>query len=320
MDLENNIQRRLRSQRLGTTYYSNGKIEVRSNSLVKDIKKWAREGMPMMQGALAGDFGHSLAKILAAEFNHNFDAYDKAVDAVYNAGQGSSSSLHHLLDGQHSIWGAFEAVRDVSPDDSFVTELFQASEHLMRDLCSVSGINPLFNMTKDTFDSLASHLAPLGISKMYLADALTVNGPEILGATLGVIAILLGGKNKSSDRLSEIGGSLALASIASANPALFPVAVYAIYRCIKNKNGKSPVELSLSFGKGALVTGTVWATSAVIGGPVWVGLTAGMAASIGVRYGLGKMSLLWERLHPVYDGVRESYPAILQNIESTIRT
>jgi len=212
VDVEKEIKRRLQAQQLGTTYFSTRKINIWSEINTEELKKWALAGISVTEDALAGDeagdAGHLLAQMLAEKFNHNFDAYDKAIDAAYNAGTGGSSALHHILDGQHSIWGAFKAVKDVSPDDSFLQELIQAIEHLIRDLCSVSGINPLFSMTRSTFDAISSVIAPLGVSKMYLADALTINGVEVLGATMGIVAMLLGRKSLNSVRTPELTGSL----------------------------------------------------------------------------------------------------------------
>lgn len=85
---------------------------------------------------------YTLASWSAEKFNHNFDDYDRAIDAVYNSTHVGGSSYHHLLDGQHSILGAFQAVKDVKTDDSFVTEFLQAGEHLLRDTASISGVNP----------------------------------------------------------------------------------------------------------------------------------------------------------------------------------
>ncbi|MCX7001782.1 MAG: hypothetical protein NTV22_00750, partial [bacterium] len=51
-------------------------------------------------GALAGEPGYRLDQWMAATFNHNFDAYDRAIDTAYNATHIGGSQLHHLVDGQ----------------------------------------------------------------------------------------------------------------------------------------------------------------------------------------------------------------------------
>ena len=315
MSSNKEIERRILSQRLGATYYSKQRVNIWSNKNREEVKRWASLASHVAQGGLAADAGSSLASILAKEFNHNFDAYDKAIDTAYLAGEGGGSALHHLLDGQHSIWGALKAVRGVSLDDAFIQELNEASEHLMRDLCSVSGINPLFSMSRETFDSIAEHLAPLGVSKMYLADALTVNGPEILGASLGILAMLLGRKSLDNSRMSELTGSLVLSSLISANPVLLPVAAYSMYKCCKTRGEMSWAQLCHSTGKGAIVTGTVATVSLTIGGPIWIGLAAGLAAAVGVRASMGKIERIWQSLWPAYEGFGKRFPGAVKQLD-----
>ena len=45
--------------------------------------------------------------------------------------------------------------RDVSADDSLLKEITEAEEHLLRDMASISGINPLFSLTPEQFNRLA---------------------------------------------------------------------------------------------------------------------------------------------------------------------
>jgi hypothetical protein len=48
-----------------------------------------------------------MAGWLADKFNKNFDEYDAAIDAIYNKTHIGGSRYHHLIDGQHDIFGAF---------------------------------------------------------------------------------------------------------------------------------------------------------------------------------------------------------------------
>lgn len=121
---------------------------------------------------------HPLAQWLAIEFNHNFNEYDRAIDSVYNSIHIGGSQYHHILDGQHSFLGALHAAHNANIDDSFLRELVGASEHLLRDTASISGINPFFSLTPDQFNHLSDLTQQIGVSKPFLADALTVNGPE----------------------------------------------------------------------------------------------------------------------------------------------
>lgn len=128
------------------------------------------------------------------KFNHNFNDYDRAIDAVYNSTHMGGASYHHLLDGQHSILGVFNAVKDVKANDSSVTEFLQAGEHLLRDMASISGINPFFSLTSEQFSDLALLMQPLGISKPFLADALTINAPELVGGVIALLSTIILGK------------------------------------------------------------------------------------------------------------------------------
>ena len=141
-----------------------------------------------------------MASWLAENFNHNFDAYDRAIDAVYNATHIGGARYHHLLDGQHTIWGAMEAVKNVDPDSSFSSRLAEVSEHLLRDTMSVSGVNPFLGPS--LFESIAGFGQSLGISRAYLADALTVNGPELIGGALALAGSLAIGRQASPEMVS----------------------------------------------------------------------------------------------------------------------
>ncbi|WP_423799934.1 hypothetical protein [Neobacillus sp. SAB-20_R2A] len=64
----------------------------------------------------------------------------------------------------------------------------------MRDTASVSGINPIFTLSQGQFDQLTDIAWHFGILKPFLADALTINGPELLGGTIAILSTLLGEK------------------------------------------------------------------------------------------------------------------------------
>jgi hypothetical protein len=58
---------------------------------------------------LATDFAGDVASWFADKFNKNSNVYDTAIDAVYNRSHVGGSGLHHIVDGNHSIWGALKA-------------------------------------------------------------------------------------------------------------------------------------------------------------------------------------------------------------------
>ncbi|MCF6159591.1 MAG: hypothetical protein E3K32_13710 [wastewater metagenome] len=232
------------------------------------------------QGIAGGEQGHTLAQWLADKFNHNFDEYDSAIDSVYNQTHVGGSAYHHLLDGQHSIWGAFKSVQDVSINDSWAAEIGQTTEHLIRDMTSVSGVNPFFSLSPAQFDILGSIVSNVGISKEFFADALTINGPELLGGSVALISSIMIGKKVEPERLSFFAGGCLISSLISANTMFMPIAassmIYAVYKCNDRK------QLLTQAGKGSLVSGSALLCSSLVGEPVWLGCIAGFMAAIAI--------------------------------------
>lgn len=251
-----------------------------------------RVPMAIDAGLIAGS--HSLSQWMASEFNHNFDQYDSAIDAVYNSTHIGGSSYHHLLDGQHTILGAFKAARDVKADDSFATEFLQASEHLLRDTASVSGINPFFSLTPSQFEKLAGATESIGISKPILADILTINGPELLGGLVTITSSIILGKKGDPSLLSKLSGSYLMSSIGSANPLTFPVAAGGLVYSIKKADNKK--ETIIKAAKGTIVSGGALMTSSLVGGPFWIGCILAVAAAIAIDYAIENPDKTLERM------------------------
>ncbi|WP_121616364.1 hypothetical protein [Virgibacillus halodenitrificans] len=235
-------------------------------------------------GLVAGS--HSLSQWMASEFNHNFDEYDSAIDAVYNSSHIGGSSYHHLLDGQHTILGAFQAAQDVKADDTFATEFLQAGEHLLRDTASVSGVNPFFSLTQNQFEKLASVTESIGISKPFLADILTINGPELLGGLVTITSSIIMGKRNDPTLLSKLSGSYLISSIGSANPLSFPVAAGGLVYSIKKAGNKK--EAIIKAAKGSIVSGGALMASSLVGGPFWVSCILAVTAALAIDYAIEK--------------------------------
>ena len=269
------------------------------------------------QGVLADDAtggspGHTLAQWMAEKFNHNFDSYDQAVDSAYNATHVGGSHYHHLVDGQHSILGAFHAVRDVSADDTWLGELAQAGEHLLRDTASVSGTNPFFSLTPDQFSRLGDLTAQIGISKAFLGDALTVNGPELLGGSLALMGSILLARKAEPDQISRLAGGCAISALASLNPMLMPIAAGSLAYSAYN-TGDTRTALVCA-GKGGLVSGSAILVSGLVGGPVWLGCVAGMIAGISLNMAIENPDRTFQKAQELVGPVTE----VLKQVSGTI--
>ncbi|MEW6278564.1 MAG: hypothetical protein AB1758_08090 [Candidatus Eremiobacterota bacterium] len=230
---------------------------------------------------LATGLSRNLAGWFADRFNHNSNVYDRAIDAVYNRTHVGGASFHHILDGNHSLWGAFRAAHDALPHDSFWDEFKGAAEHLARDTCSVAGINPFFSLSPGTFRGLAD---TLGVSRSWLGDMLTFNMPELIGAGLGVLPLALGWNRLGTERFAEMTATTALASVVSANPLLLAVSVTAAVRTAALWKREDTVPALRGLARGALTTGTAVMVSSALGFSPWLGAAVGIGAALGARH------------------------------------
>lgn len=266
-------------------------VQAQSPTLATRIVRGSASVSQFSNDVLATDVAGDIAGWFADKFNTNSNIYDSAIDSVYNSTRVGGSTLHHLVDGQHSLWGAIKAARDASPDDSFLDEVGGALEHLARDTASKSGINPFFSMEPAAYHRFAEGVQDtLGVSKSWVADALTFNAPEVVGAGLGVIPLALGWNRLGTERFSELTTSMAIASAVSANPLLGALTLVSGARTISKMRAEKGAFLKTVRGmaRGALVTGVTVGVSRAIGGPVLLGLAAGVGAGILARHGFDK--------------------------------
>ena len=94
--------------------------------------------------------------------------YDKAMDAAYNSTRIGGGD-HRLFDGGHTIAGAFQAVRNASPDDSIFEEAAGFLQALARDATTPRGL-PLVTWDQETFNGLTDALGRVGIPRAWVVD------------------------------------------------------------------------------------------------------------------------------------------------------
>lgn len=240
-------------------------------------KKFSSETAQWSNALLATDISKSISSFLASEFNKNSNIYDSAIDSVYNATKVGGSQTHHIVDGSHSLWGAWNAAKDALPDDSLRQELWGTINHLSRDAMSSSGINPLFQIKPENYEALKESLSSVGISRSWTNDIMTFNGPELIGSTIGTIAVIYNWKQKDVDQFIEMASSFGVAAVFSANPLLAMVTVISLARGIyQKKNGGVSNSTLKSALQGGVPTTILSMTSILIGGPIWIGIIIGI--------------------------------------------
>lgn len=254
---------------------------------VYSIKNRFNELMVWLQSVSASELADSIARHLAQKININSDLYDKLIDWNYVTNHVGSSTTHHLTDGAHTIWGAFQKASEAFPDDSVFTEMIQAMEHLGRDLFSVSGINPFVQMTPEQLAAFKEVLAnKLHISKSWVNDLLLVNGIELLIAGISSIYLIFRWKQADRDEFLDYAGSMGAASIYAANPLLGLIFLIALARNFHLNKYHKPIRkliFNKSFYKGAASTTVFFSVSALVGGPVSIGIILAIISTLYTR-------------------------------------
>ncbi len=206
--------------------------------------------------------GHGLAQRLAELINTpNTTAYDKAIDSVYLSLHTGGSKLHHLVDGQHDIFGAFEAASKALPDDSLWQELMGTAQHLGKDLFSVSGL-PVVSLEPGQFHAMSTWLHEhLHIPREWMGDLLQINALELFGGVLSTAAVVVGCKQRDVKKLAELAASSGLAGALAANPISMCAAAIALAMAWKQQQeGSAGLKQGLLVGAGtsgaAMATGT----------------------------------------------------------------
>jgi hypothetical protein len=235
-------------------------------------------------------FEKEISHYLSEKFNHNTNAYDRAIDLVYNRTHVGGPTLHHNLDANHTWHGAIDALRDEFPDEHEFQHVLHASDHLLRDLTTPSGINPFldptdFQLAKD-FLQETFHM-----QKSVVNDLLNINAAELLGATAATISLALGFGQRSTDQLGEYFSRLGFSSYMAGNPALLMLTGVCLAKvCYDLWNGESVIDALDGMIAGGLSATTFWCVAAQFSGPLFVGIIAGAVACFAVNWCYKKVS------------------------------
>ncbi len=175
----------------------------------------------------------------------------------------------------------WDKVREASPDDTFLQEVTGYATALGKDLSSSVGI-PLFDWSKSSYDQVATALnTNFNIPKPWFSDFLHVNTTELIGTSICTIALALNWNKKQVKEFASLAGRLGVFAIASANPALAVVALVTLAKSFVDARQKGDyTEFVNGLVKGGVGAGIFLATASAIGGPVWVGIVAGICIGL----------------------------------------
>ena len=249
------------------------------------------------QGVIVGT-GSQINQLVQSMVSGPTSLYDKALDANYLdplLRSDMGGSYHRLFDGGHTIAGAVRAVNEAGIDDPFARQTFGTVEALLRDVSTERGL-PLATWDKATFDSVAQSLdSSLGIPKRWLYEINTFDASDVLGATIGVVAVALNWNKADTEKFAQLTAGMGISAVVSLNPLLLLVTISAAAQSF-NKARISADYSALADGavKGAAVSaasmGAVAAVTAA-GGPAGVGLLAGLAAGMLVHQTVKNVSV-----------------------------
>jgi hypothetical protein len=185
----------------------------------------------------------------------------------------------------------WDKVQNALPNDSFLQEVLGYTTALGKDLSSTMGI-PLANMTPENYDKIADSLqSSLHIPRDWIADAMHLNANELVGGSIGAIAVALNWNKAEVKQFSQMAGSLGISTIASANPALAAVSLTVLAKgFMEAKETGDYTEFTNGLIKGGVGTGVFIGTAAVVGGPAWIGVLSAFALSGAVNVAMDKYS------------------------------
>ena len=183
--------------------------------------------------------------------------------------------------------------RNASPDDDIFQEALETMQGLLRDGTTVRGL-PLATWDKDTFDGVAERLnSTFHIPKAWFYDLNTYDSAEVLGATVGALALLFNWKSAETETFGKFVGGMGLAGALGANPLLLIITLVALGRAFqKARQSGEYRELADGTFRGGLGAGATIVAVAVIGGPAVFALLVGIVTGIAVNKLTKKVSVV----------------------------
>ena len=266
-----------------------------SKQQFSSVAALADELLGTVQGLLASSLAIDLNEMLQATVRGSATVYDKAMDAEYLRtfiGGGN----HRMFDGGHTLAGAWEAVRNASPDDTIIEEAFGFVKAMFKDLTTSKGL-PIANWDKATYDNAASYLqSNFGIPRDWFYDINSYDAPELLAGVIGLVSVIFSWKEEDTEKFSKLVGNMGVAAVFSANPILMIITLTSLAQAFhKAQDSGEYVEAVDGLLKGGIGTGATLAAAsqiAVFGGPAGLTLLAGLSAGILVNRATKNLSVV----------------------------
>lgn len=226
-------------------------------------------------------------------------AWDRAMDAVYNAGR-EHGNLHRLFDGGHSVTGAFEAGWNAGPDPSWIENVGGTLSAIWRDAATPQGM-PFVTLSRDWYNeatSVVSRLSERGlpVRSEFVRDWVTWDATEFIAASLGAVIVVFQFREDKAIQLARTAGSLGLVGVVSANPLAVVVSVVALARSIQVRGTAKTAEEALRGAavSAAAIGGGKLAAAAGLGS-IASGLVAPIAVGVAASIVIGILADQWRR-------------------------
>ena len=239
--------------------------------------------LPTTQGVLASNLSRVVNDLLQSMVKGAPTIYDKAMDARF-IDTGIGGSYHRLFDGGHTIVGAINAVRGASPNDNIVEEALGTVQGLLRDVSTPRGL-PLATWDQETFDQVAATLdSSFRIPKSWFYDLNTFDAAELLGGSVGAVALIFNWNRADTETFGRFVGSMGVSAALSANPLLMVVTVVALARAFQKAHRTGEyADFVDGQVRGGLVSGATLAAVGLVG---VAGGPAGMALLVALVTGI----------------------------------
>ncbi|MCY4298955.1 MAG: hypothetical protein OXC61_06615 [Flavobacteriaceae bacterium] len=101
---------------------------------------------------MASPVALALDRYLAKTLEGSAITFDKAMDAVYAVDK-TGGAYHRLFDGNHDVMGAWKAIVQAHPDNSWIENASGYLQALWKDVATPNGI-PYVTLDKAKFDGI----------------------------------------------------------------------------------------------------------------------------------------------------------------------